>query len=55
MTILETPKVQRDVDIVWQNCLKIIRDSISEQSFKTWFEPIIPGKLEGKKLTIQVP
>lgn len=55
MTILETPKVQRDVDVVWQNCLKIIRDSISEQSFKTWFEPIIPGKLEGKKLTIQVP
>lgn len=55
MTILETPKVQRDVDIVWQNCLKIIRDSISEQSYKTWFEPIIPGKLEGKKLTIQVP
>jgi chromosomal replication initiator protein len=55
MTILETPKVQRDVEIVWQNCLKIIRDSISEQSYKTWFEPIIPGKLEGKKLTIQVP
>ena len=55
MTILETTKVQRDVDIVWQNCLKVIRDSISEQSYKTWFEPIIPGKLEGKKLTIQVP
>jgi chromosomal replication initiator protein len=55
MTILETPKVQRDVDVVWQNCLKIIRDSISEQSYKTWFEPIIPGKLDGKKLTIQVP
>ncbi|RFS17938.1 chromosomal replication initiator protein DnaA [Emticicia sp. C21] len=55
MTILETPKVQRDVDVVWQNCLKVIRDSISEQSYKTWFEPIIPGKLEGKKLTIQVP
>ncbi|WP_337042217.1 chromosomal replication initiator protein DnaA [Emticicia sp. 17c] len=56
MTILETPKTQqREVDIVWQNCLKIIRDSISEQSYKTWFEPIVPGKLEGKKLTIQVP
>ena len=55
MTILETPKVQREVDVVWQNCLKIIRESISEQSYKTWFEPIIPGKLDGKKLTIQVP
>jgi chromosomal replication initiator protein len=55
MTILESTAVQRDVETVWQNCLKIIRDSISEQSYKTWFEPIIPGKLEGKKLTIQVP
>ena len=55
MTILETPKIQRDVDLVWQNCLKIIRENISEQSYKTWFEPIVPGKLDGKKLIIQVP
>ncbi len=60
MTTLETPitpkiTVQSEVDIVWQNCLKMIRESISEQSYKTWFEPIIPAKLEGKKLTIQVP
>lgn len=47
--------MQSDVDIVWQNCLKMIRENISEQSYKTWFEPIVPGKLEGKKLTIQVP
>ncbi len=60
MTVVETPKnsnitLQREVDIVWQNCLKMIRESISEQSYKTWFEPIVPAKLEGKKLTIQVP
>jgi chromosomal replication initiator protein len=60
MTVLETPKkpnvsLQSEVNIVWQNCLKMIRESISEQSYKTWFEPIIPAKLEGKKLTIQVP
>ncbi len=40
---------------VWRNCLKIIRDNISPQSFKTWFDPIKPLKLEGKSLTIQVP
>ncbi len=40
---------------VWKNCLKIIRDNISPQSFKTWFEPIRAVKLEGKSLTIQVP
>jgi chromosomal replication initiator protein len=40
---------------VWQNCMDVIRDNISQQSFKTWFEPITPVKLEEKVLTIQVP
>src|SRR2546425_249777 len=40
---------------VWENCLGIIRDNVNLQSFKTWFEPITPVKLEGKILTIQVP
>ena len=35
--------------------MKIIRENISEQSYKTWFEPIIPARIENKKLTIQVP
>ena len=42
-------------DIIWSNCLSVIKDNISIQSYKTWFEPIIPYKLEGKVLTIQVP
>ena len=42
-------------DSVWKRCLKVIRDNISPQSFKTWFEPIKAVKLEGKSLTIQVP
>ena len=40
---------------VWENCLKVIKDNIHVQSFKTWFEPIIPLKLENNVLTIQVP
>lgn len=40
---------------VWENCLKIIQDNINHQSFKTWFEPIKPIKLENNVLTIQVP
>lgn len=40
---------------VWRNCLKIIRDNVSLQSFKTWFDPIKPVKLENSVLTIQVP
>lgn len=40
---------------VWENCLGVIRDNIHSQSFKTWFEPIVPVKLENNVLTIQVP
>jgi chromosomal replication initiator protein len=44
-----------DSKTVWSNCLIYIRDSISEQSFKTWFVPIVPIKLDNDVLTIQVP
>ena len=40
---------------VWNNCLNIIKDNIPYQSFKTWFEPIIPIRLKDNTLTIQVP
>ena len=40
---------------VWENCLKIIKDNIHYQSFKTWFVPIQALKLENSVLTIQVP
>jgi len=40
---------------VWDNCLEMIKDNVSAQSFKTWFEPIKPIKLSNKVLTIQVP
>ena len=39
----------------WESCLKVIKDNISLQAFKTWFEPIVPVKLDGHILTIQVP
>lgn len=44
-----------EAGIVWDNCLKVIRQHTSDQSFKTWFEPVMPYKLAGKKLIIQVP
>ncbi|MCX6350341.1 MAG: chromosomal replication initiator protein DnaA [Bacteroidetes bacterium] len=47
--------VVTDCETVWENCLKVIRDNVNLQSFKTWFEPIKAMKLEGKVLTIQVP
>jgi chromosomal replication initiator protein len=40
---------------IWDNCLKIIRDNVTPQNFKTWFEPIKALRLEGNVLTIEVP
>ncbi|MFZ6052280.1 chromosomal replication initiator protein DnaA [Halocola ammonii] len=47
--------MSKDHNQVWTNCLSVIRDNVSMQGFKTWFEPIKPIKLEKNVLTIQVP
>ena len=39
----------------WEKCLNVIKDNVPSSSYKTWFEPIVPVKLEDKVLTIQVP
>ncbi len=39
----------------WEKCLQVIKDNIALNSYKTWFIPIIPVKLETNILTIQVP
>ncbi len=44
-----------DFSTVWSSCLDTIRKNVNHQSFKTWFEPIRPVRLEGVALTIQVP
>ena len=45
----------KTADDVWSNCLKIIKDIVEWQHFKTWFEPITPVELKGNVLMIQVP
>jgi chromosomal replication initiator protein len=40
---------------VWEKCLAVIKDNIPYQSFKTWFEPIVPLKVENNILIVQVP
>lgn len=47
--------MKKDHVEVWNNCLRIVKDNIHYQSFKTWFAPITPLKLENSVLTIQVP
>jgi chromosomal replication initiator protein len=40
---------------VWSECLNIIKKEINRQSFKTWFEPITPLRLQENAITIQIP
>lgn len=42
-------------DSIWNSCLKVIKDNLPLQAYKTWFEPIVPVRLENSILTIQVP
>ena len=40
---------------IWKNCLTVIRNNVSHQNFKIWFEPILPVSIKENILTIQVP
>jgi len=52
---LERVTAHREVDQIWESCLRVIKQQIPDESFRTWFEPIRPLKIYGKVLTIQVP
>ncbi len=30
---------------LWNRCLQVIKDNVSEHAFNTWFKPIIPFKV----------
>jgi len=44
-----------DCTTVWNDCLEIVRESVGEENYNTWFKPIVPLRVEGDVLTIQVP
>ncbi|MCG8580939.1 MAG: chromosomal replication initiator protein DnaA [Bacteroidales bacterium] len=44
-----------DYKRIWGNCLNVIKDNIPQISYQTWFEPIVPVKIDKDVLTIQVP
>jgi chromosomal replication initiator protein len=47
--------MSKDYQQVWNNCLRVIKDNVPAISFRTWFEPIVPIKVDKNVLTIQVP
>jgi chromosomal replication initiator protein len=40
---------------LWDECLGIVRSRVQSQSFKTWFEPIIPLRVTENVFVLQVP
>ena len=40
---------------LWNRCLNVIKDNISEASYNTWFAPIISLKYENNIFVLQVP
>lgn len=45
----------KNAQAVWNNCLSFIKDNITPQAYKTWFEPIKVVSLNDAALSIQVP
>ena len=40
---------------LWNKCLGVIKDNISDSAFTTWFKPIIPLSYINKEIVLQVP
>jgi chromosomal replication initiator protein len=40
---------------IWDNCLQVIKDNVNTHAYDTWFAPIVPSRLNGNILTIEVP
>lgn len=49
------PSEAEEARHVWQACLQAIQERVNTQSFKTWFEPVVPLHLQSGRLTVQVP
>src|SRR3982751_3629869 len=47
--------MEKNAELIWSNCLAIIKDIVEWQHFKTWFEPIKPVSVKENVLIIQVP
>ena len=53
--IKNTSYMDKKYNQIWDNCLKTIQSEVPQQSFETWFKPIIPQDYSKNTLTISVP
>ncbi|MDX1917825.1 MAG: chromosomal replication initiator protein DnaA [Candidatus Caenarcaniphilales bacterium] len=43
-----------ELDQLWKNVLKAVKDEVPRSSYQAWIKPIHPLKYEGKKITLEV-
>jgi chromosomal replication initiator protein len=57
MIALDMPQnlAKSQTDIIWDDCLKVIRENVPGMTFNTWFAPIKPVDIKNNTLTIQLP
>ena len=43
--------------VLWDNCLSLIKENVTEQQFRTWFAPIVFENYDedSRTLLVQVP
>ena len=46
--------MQQSHQALWDNCLHLIRQNVEEQTYKTWFEPIVFESYDELKKTVLV-
>lgn len=49
------PAVRFSVQDIWSDCLLNIKGRVTNLTFKTWFEPIVPLHYENDLISLQVP
>ena len=43
-----------DPKVLWDNCLRLIKENVTEQQYKTWFESIVFERFDAENRTILV-
>jgi chromosomal replication initiator protein len=47
--------INPEVKKMWDECLSRFKSAVTKQTFKTWFEPVVPLELTDGELRIRVP
>ena len=48
-------KFSVDLSSTWKECLRVIKDNVSQMTYNTWFLPIKPLEMSDSVLKVQLP